>query len=109
TGLVRASAKDRHPRRPLSLHDALPICRLHPHTGRAHVVGITGPPGAGKSTLTDRVTARLRAAGHRVGIVAVDPTSPFSGGADAEDRKSTRRNSSHQIISYAVHCSKKKK
>src|SRR2546430_5286754 len=57
------------------------MSRLHPRTGRAHVIGITGPPGAGKSTLTDRVTARLRAAGHRVGIVAVDPTSPFSGGA----------------------------
>src|SRR5882724_428822 len=62
------------------------MSRLHPHTGRAHVVGITGPPGAGKSTLTDRVTARLRAAGHRVGIVAVDPTSPFSGGAVLGDR-----------------------
>src|SRR2546430_15622803 len=57
------------------------MSRLHPHTGGAHVIGVTGPPGAGKSTLTDRVTARLRAAGHRVGIVAVDPTSPFSGGA----------------------------
>src|SRR5437016_8701100 len=56
------------------------MSRLHPHTGRAHVIGITGPPGAGKSTLTDRVTALFRAAGHRVGIVAVDPTSPFSGG-----------------------------
>src|SRR2546428_4958380 len=57
------------------------MSRLHPHTGRAHVIGITGPPGAGKSTLTDRVTALFRAAGHRVGIVAVDPTSPFSRGA----------------------------
>ncbi len=62
------------------------MSRLHPHTGRAHVIGITGPPGAGKSTLTDRVTARFRAAGHRVGIVAVDPTSPFSGGAVLGDR-----------------------
>src|SRR5947199_6194318 len=62
------------------------MSRLHPHTGRAHVIGITGRPGAGKSTLTDRVTARLRAAGHRVGIVAVDPTSPFSGGAVLGDR-----------------------
>src|SRR5438552_2457691 len=62
------------------------MSRLHPHTGRSHVVGITGPPGAAKSTLTDRVTARFRAAGHRVGIVAVDPTSPFSGGAVLGDR-----------------------
>ncbi len=62
------------------------MSRLHPHTGRAHVTGVTGPPGAGKSTLTDRITARLRAAGHRVGIVAVDPTSPFSGGAVLGDR-----------------------
>ena len=60
--------------------------RLHPRSGRAHVVGLTGPPGAGKSTLTDRLTARLRVAGHRVGIVAVDPTSPFSGGAVLGDR-----------------------
>src|SRR5436309_1156001 len=62
------------------------MSRLHPHTGRAHVIGVTGPPGAGKSTLTDRITARLRAASHRVGIVAVDPTSPFSGGAVLGDR-----------------------
>ena len=62
------------------------MSRLHPRTGRAHVIGITGPPGAGKSTLTDRATARFRAEGHRVGIVAVDPTSPFSGGAVLGDR-----------------------
>jgi len=67
---------------------ALPevMSRLHSHTGRAHVIGITGPPGAGKSTLTDRLTARLRADGKRVGIVAVDPSSPFSGGAVLGDR-----------------------
>jgi LAO/AO transport system kinase len=62
------------------------MSRLHAHTGRAQVIGLTGPPGAGKSTLTDRLTARLRAGSHQVGIVAVDPTSPFSGGAVLGDR-----------------------
>src|SRR5262245_17475643 len=60
--------------------------RIYARTGRAHVVGMTGPPGAGKSTLSDRLTAHLRAAGQRVGVVAVDPTSPFSGGAVLGDR-----------------------
>jgi GTPase len=59
---------------------------LFPHAGRSFVVGITGPPGSGKSTLVDRLTAHLRAAGKTVGIVAVDPTSPFSGGAILGDR-----------------------
>ncbi len=59
---------------------------LHPHTGRAYVVGITGNPGAGKSTLTDRLIEAYRAVGKRVGVVAVDPTSPFSGGAILGDR-----------------------
>ena len=56
------------------------------HTGRARVVGITGPPGSGKSTLTDQVIQRWRAQGHRVGVIAVDPSSPFSGGAILGDR-----------------------
>ncbi len=60
--------------------------RLHPRTGRAYVVGITGPPGAGKSTLVDTLTKALRRQGRTVGIVAVDPTSPFSGGAILGDR-----------------------
>src|SRR5437762_1831553 len=55
-------------------------------TGRAYVIGVTGPPGAGKSTLVDRMTTELRGAGQSVGIVAVDPTSPFSGGALLGDR-----------------------
>jgi GTPase len=62
------------------------LARLFPHAGRSFVVGVTGPPGAGKSTLVDRLTAHLRSAGKTVGIVAVDPTSPFSGGAILGDR-----------------------
>lgn len=54
--------------------------------GRAHVVGITGVPGSGKSTLVGNVTARLRAKGQKVGIVAIDPSSPYSGGAILGDR-----------------------
>ncbi len=65
---------------------AAALARLHPHTGRAHVVGITGSPGTGKSTLVNRLALVLRAGGSTVGIVAVDPTSPFSGGAILGDR-----------------------
>ncbi len=59
---------------------------IHERTGRAYVLGITGPPGAGKSTLVDRVTSRLRAQGLAVGVIAVDPSSPFTGGAVLGDR-----------------------
>ena len=59
---------------------------VYPHAGRAYVVGITGPPGAGKSTLVDRMIAHARRAGSPVGVVAVDPSSPFSGGAVLGDR-----------------------
>lgn len=59
---------------------------LYPKCGRARILGITGPPGAGKSTLTDKLIGRLRARGRRVGVVAVDPSSPFSGGAILGDR-----------------------
>jgi LAO/AO transport system kinase len=57
------------------------VRRIYPATGRARVVGVTGPPGAGKSTLVDRLAAALRARGETVGVLCVDPTSPFSGGA----------------------------
>ena len=62
------------------------VRRVFPSTGRAYLVGVTGPPGAGKSTLVDRLTAALRESGRTVGVVAVDPTSPFSGGAILGDR-----------------------
>ncbi len=62
------------------------LSRLHGHGGQAHVVGITGAPGAGKSTLVAALAGALRDAGERVGILAVDPSSPFSGGALLGDR-----------------------
>lgn len=62
------------------------IRRIFPSTGRAYLVGVTGPPGSGKSTLVDRVTTELRQASTTVGVIAVDPTSPFSGGAILGDR-----------------------
>jgi GTPase len=67
--------------------DAAPLVReLFSKTGRAYVVGVTGPPGAGKSTLVDRLIAGWRAGGRTIGVIAVDPTSPFTGGAILGDR-----------------------
>src|SRR5690606_38789215 len=60
--------------------------RLRPHSGKARIVGITGSPGSGKSTLTDALIAAWRSADQSVAVVAVDPTSPYSGGAILGDR-----------------------
>jgi LAO/AO transport system kinase len=73
------------------IEDELPagvelVRQVFASTGRAYLVGVTGPPGAGKSTLVDRLITAYRAAGRTVGVVAVDPTSPFSGGAILGDR-----------------------
>src|SRR5512138_3269798 len=86
SGDVRAAARlmrdldDRLPQAEASLR------ALFPRTGRAFVVGLTGSPGAGKSSLTDRLIGHLRRQGKTVGVVAVDPTSPFTGGAILGDR-----------------------
>jgi len=85
-GDVRAAARLMR-----DLDDRLPsgeqvLRTLWKHTGRAYVVGLTGSPGAGKSTLTDRLIAHHRKAGRTVGVIAVDPTSPFTGGAILGDR-----------------------
>jgi LAO/AO transport system kinase len=86
TGDVRAVA------RAISLiEDEAPVAAdlikaLFPRTGRAYLVGVTGPPGAGKSTLVDKLTAETRKQGETVGVIAVDPTSPFTGGAILGDR-----------------------
>lgn len=60
--------------------------KLHSKTGHAYVIGVTGPPGAGKSTLTDKMVKHLLKQGKKVGVIAVDPTSPFTGGAILGDR-----------------------
>jgi len=59
---------------------------LYPHTGKAHVIGITGAPGSGKSSLVNKMTGEYRKRGKSVGVIAVDPTSPFTGGALLGDR-----------------------
>ena len=85
-GDIRASARLMR-----DLDDEMPGAReqlaaLHPHTGKAQIIGVTGNPGSGKSTLTNALIKHLREAGLKIGVVAVDPSSPFSGGAILGDR-----------------------
>jgi LAO/AO transport system kinase len=72
--------------------------KLYPHTGRAYVIGITGSPGVGKSTLVDQMVAHIRKRNKTVGVLAVDPTSPFSGGAILGDRVRMQRHSMDQGV-----------
>ncbi len=55
--------------------------RIYAHSGKAHIIGLTGSPGAGKSTLADKVIAAFKSLGKTIGVIAVDPSSPFPGGA----------------------------
>jgi LAO/AO transport system kinase len=71
---------------------------LYPKTGRAYIIGITGPPGSGKSTIVDKMVDIFRKEGKSVGIVAVDPTSPFSGGAILGDRIRMQRHATDEGV-----------
>jgi LAO/AO transport system kinase len=72
--------------------------KLYPRTGQAHIVGVTGPPGSGKSTLVDRIVEIFRKEEKTVGVIAVDPTSPFSGGAILGDRIRMQRHSTDEGV-----------
>ena len=85
------------------IDDGMPEVRealkeLYPHTGKAYVIGITGAPGVGKSTLVDQMLYHFRDQGKTVGIIAVDPTSPFSGGAILGDRIRMQRHSQDEGV-----------
>jgi LAO/AO transport system kinase len=79
-------------------HVSAALARIYPHTGRAHLLGITGPPGAGKSTLTDKIIRRARVDGKKVAVLCVDPSSPFSGGAILGDRIRMQEHSADDLV-----------
>ncbi|OGU15878.1 MAG: GTPase [Geobacteraceae bacterium GWC2_53_11] len=92
-GNIRAAARlmrDIDDCRPQAIDE---LKQLYSRTGNAYIIGITGPPGAGKSTLVDQLTASFRTRGKKVGVVAIDPTSPFTGGAILGDRIRMNRHS----------------
>jgi LAO/AO transport system kinase len=72
--------------------------RIYPHTGSAHILGITGSPGSGKSTLVDKIVGALKEEGKTIGVVAVDPTSPFTDGALLGDRVCMQRHSTDKRV-----------
>jgi LAO/AO transport system kinase len=97
-GDIRAAARlmrDIDDNRPQALDE---LKQLYPRTGNAYIIGITGPPGAGKSTLVDQLTAAFRIRGKKVGVVAIDPTSPFTGGAILGDRIRMNRHATDEGV-----------
>ncbi len=97
-GDIRAAARlmrDIDDNRPQAVEE---LKQLYPHTGKAYIIGITGPPGAGKSTLVDQLTASFRMQGKKVGVVAIDPTSPFTGGAILGDRIRMNRHATDEGV-----------
>jgi LAO/AO transport system kinase len=97
-GDIRAASRlmrDIDDRMPSALE---PLKELYPKTGRAYIIGITGPPGSGKSTVVDKMVDIFRKEGKSVGIVAVDPTSPFTGGAILGDRIRMQRHATDEGV-----------
>lgn len=98
SGDIRAAARlmrDIDDARPSAIEE---LKQLYGRTGSSYIIGITGPPGAGKSTLVDQLTASFRKKGKKVGVVAIDPTSPFTGGAILGDRIRMNRHATDEGV-----------